>query len=110
MPSVKQICKAAPQLSYDTSTGTGSYINFSGALTKNPASIIFDNQSNVAVTISDDGTTDFKTFSVGEALVLDCEANKASSEAVFYWPIGTQFAAKSAAGTGSFYISYVYAK
>ena len=109
MSNLSVACKAAQQVTFDTSTGTGSYLPFSGPLTQVPSIIIFDNQSSVVVTISDDGTTDFKTFSVGEALVLDLRTNKTRSAEDFCWRIGTQFFANSAAGTGLFYISYVYA-
>lgn len=97
------------QISYDSSAGTGSYLAFSAALTQNPALIIFDNQSNVAITISDDGSTDGKTFIAGEAMVLDLRTNRYQSSQDLTWRIGTQFYGKSAAGAGSFYISVVYA-
>jgi|SRR5208282_5967377 len=97
------------QISYDSSTGTGSYLPFSAALTQNPALIIFDNQSTVAITISDDGSTAGKTFVAGEALVLDLRTNRYQTSQDLTWRIGTQFYANSAAGAGSFYISVVYA-
>lgn len=110
MSNLSQSAKAAQQLTFDTSTGTGSYLPFSGALAQNPSVIIFDNQSNVSVTISDDGTTDFKTFAGGQALVVDLRTNKTRSAEDFVWPIGTQFFANCASGTGLFYISYIYSK
>ena len=99
----------APQLSYATSTGDGTYKPFSAALTSNPALIIFDNQSTVSVTISDDGSTDGKTFVTGEGLVLDLRTNKLEPPGELTFSIGTQFYAKSAAGSGSFLISLIYA-
>lgn len=110
MATANNKAKAAEELTYDSSTGTGSYLPFSGPLTQNPALIIFDNQSSVAVTISDDGTTNFKTFSAGQAFIFDNRANMSKAADDFTWPIGTQFYAKSSAGTGNFLISYVYAR
>lgn len=109
MATIKEKAHFAPQISYDTAAGTGSFLAMSAALTQNPAIIIFDNQSNTAVTISDDGVTSGKTFSAGEALVLDLRTNKGAVANDLTWPVGTQFYASSAAGVGSFYVSVVYA-
>lgn len=109
MPSVAERAAFAAQLTYDTSTGTGSYANFSGTISKPISMIIFDNQSNVAVTISDNGTTDGKTFAANSALTLDMKANSSNPNLPLSWPVGTQFKAKCSAGTGTFYISVVYA-
>lgn len=105
----EQKARFAPQLTYATAMGDGTYQPFSAALTKNPALIIFDNQSTVTVTISDDGTTDGKTFVTGEAMILDLRTNKLEPPGELTFPVGTQFYAKSIAGTGSFLISLVYA-
>lgn len=110
MPLQPQNAKAAQQITYDTSTGTNNYLPFSSVLTKNPSIIIFDNQSDVSVTLSDDSLHDFKTFEAGEALILDMRANKGFPSEDFTFPINTFFHAKSAAGTGNFYISYLYAR
>ncbi len=109
MATIKEKAHFAPQITYDSSTGTSAYLAMSTALTQNPAIIIFDNQSNTAVTISDDGVTNGKTFSAGEALVLDLRTNKGAVANDLTWPVGTQFFASSAAGVGTFYISVVYA-
>lgn len=109
MGTLNQRTKAAPQLTYNSASGSGSYINFSGPLISPPVIIIFDNQSTVAVTISDDSTNDFKTFAIGQGLSLDLQTNSGSPADSFSWIKGTQFSAKSIAGTGNFYISYVYA-
>lgn len=85
-------------------TGANALI---GTLTENPVIIIFDNQSTSAVVISI-GTVVWKTFAGGEALVLDMRA--ASGLAPNYtFDIGTSFFGNGAA-TGSFSISYLYAK
>ena len=104
-----QDAKWATELTFDTATGTGSFLPFSAALTSNPAIIIFDNQSNVSVVISDDGVNPGKTFTAGEGLVLDLRANAPYIKELT-WRIGTQFFANSAAGVGAFKISIVYAQ
>ena len=98
----------AEELTYDTSGGTGAYQAFSDVLQENPAMILFDNQSDVAVIISDDGTTNGKTFVAGEAIVLDLRTNKELTADDMSWRKLTQFFANSAVGTGFFRISYVY--
>ncbi len=98
----------AEELTYDTSGGTPAYQAFSDVLQENPAMIIFDNQSDVAVTISDDGTTNGKTFVAGEALVLDLRTNRELTADDMSWRKGTQFFARSVVGSGFFRISYVY--
>lgn len=88
-------------------TMTGSWLLI-GTLTKNPVIIIFDNQGTAAITISiDGGTTNWKTFPAGEALVLDLRA--AHGEAPNYtFDVGTSFYGNGA--SGNFSISYIYAK
>lgn len=79
-----------------------------GTLTQNPVQIIFDNQGTVAVAISTDGgTTTWRTFPAGEALVLDMRGNHGIA-ANFSMDIGTTFHGTGASGT--FSISYLYAK
>lgn len=110
MPTNFFKAKAGIEISYDSSGGDSTYQAFDAALTQNPSIIIFDNQSNVAVTISDDGEEDFKTFAANAALVLDMRANRGIPAEDFTWASGTQFYGKSAAGAGNFYISYIYAR
>lgn len=110
MGDLNNDAKFAPEISYNSAGGTGAFQAFSAALTQNPAIIIFDNQSNVAVAISDDGTTTGKTFTAGEAMILDLRTNKLNHADDLTWRKGTQFYASSAAGVGSFRISVVYAQ
>lgn len=109
MGSFLEQIKAGTELSYNSATGTGSFIAFASALAHIPRAIIFDNQSNTVVKISDDGTNTFKTFAAGQQMVLDCQTNNSQPAGVYGWKTGTQFYASSAAGVGLFYISYVYA-
>lgn len=91
-------------------TFTGSFLNIGTGLDYAPVVIVFDNQTDVAVPISVNGADIWKTFSVGEAFVLDLRANHgiASNYAI---DVGTQFSTNASVGTtGSFRISYVYAR
>jgi hypothetical protein len=92
------------------SSFNGSYQFIGSALTHNPVVIVFDNQTDVAVPLSADGVNTWKTFSAGEAFVLDLRANHgiASNYTI---DIGTSFSTNAAVGTsGSFRISIVYAR
>lgn len=89
---------------------TGSAQSLGAVLTQNPVIIIFDNQSTVPVAVSiDGGVTTWKTFSAGQALVLDLRANH-GQVAIYSFPIGTQFSVTASGGTGSFRLSITYAR
>jgi hypothetical protein len=85
-------------------TGSNALI---GTLSESPVIIIFDNQSTSSTVISI-GTVSWKTFTPGEALVLDMRAASGIA-ANFTFDVGTSFFGNGAA-TGSFSISYLYAK
>jgi len=78
-----------------------------GTLTESPVIIIFDNQSTSSVVISIDSVS-WKTFTAGEALVLDMRGNHGIASN-FTFDAGTSFFGNGAA-TGSFSIAYVYAQ
>lgn len=89
-------------------TMTGSAVKI-GTLTQNPVTIIFDNQGTVSVAISvndSTGATIWRTFTPGEALVLDLR-DKAGVAPNYTFDIGTTFFGNGASGT--FSISYIYA-
>lgn len=98
-----QVCLFAPEL---IGAMTGAAVTL-GPLLYEPVQLIFDNQSTSAVVIAVNGVN-WHTFPAGEAIVLDlrCQQGKASN---FSPSIGTIFTATGAA-TGSFSISYTYAK
>ena len=82
---------------------TGSNVSI-GTLLYVPVKLILDNQSTTAVVLSIDvggGQIQWKTFSAGEALVLDDD--------IYTFPRGTTFYGNGAAN-GSFSISYTYIK
>ncbi len=85
---------------------TGSNILI-GTLSENPVIIIFDNQSTTSVILSINSVS-WKTFSAGEALVLDMRGNHGIATN-FTFDKGTSFYGNGAAN-GSFSISYLYAK
>ena len=104
MTNISQRAKTAAEL---TASMTGSWVQI-GTLTQNPVMIIFDNQGTVNVAISTDGgTTTWRTFTAGEALVLDMRAAHGIA-ANFTFDIGTTFHGNGASGT--FSISYLYAQ
>lgn len=87
--------------------GTWKRIGSSG-LTQNPIQIIFDNQGIVDVAVSiDGGTTTWRTFPGGEAILLDMRGNHGIASD-FTMDVGTTFYGNGASGT--FSISYLYAK
>lgn len=86
---------------------TGAAVDI-GTLLFNPVIIIFDNMSTTSVEISiDGGTTTWKTFPGGEALVLDLRAAHGFAPN-YTFDVGTTFTATGAAN-GNFSISYIYA-
>ncbi len=90
-----------------TAVMTGSWVKI-GTLTNCPVQIIFDNQGTVSVAISvDGGTTTWRTFPAGEALILDMRANHGIA-CNFTMDQQTTFYGNGASGT--FSISYLYAK
>lgn len=98
------VCIAAPEL---LGTMTGSFILL-GTFVEAPVIVIFDNQSTSSSgAISfDGGITTWKTFTAGEALVLDMRANHGLAPN-FTFAKGTPVYVN---GTGGdFSVSYVYA-
>lgn len=86
---------------------TGSFVSL-GVLAHTPTIIIFDNQGTVPIAISTDGgTTTWRTFTAGSALVLDLRAAHGLAEN-YAFRKGTIFHGNGASGT--FSISYLYAK
>lgn len=79
-----------------------------GPLLFNPVIIIFDNFGTNAAEVSiDGGTTTWKTFPAGEALVLDLRAAHGLA-ANYTFDIGTTFTISGTNGD-QFSISYIYA-
>lgn len=88
-------------------TLNGTYQNIGSPLTKNPVIIIFDNQTDVDFPLSVTGTNTWKTFSPGEALLLDMRSNHGIASN-FTIDAGTQFSTNGTVGTsGSFRISVI---
>jgi hypothetical protein len=89
-----------------TGVMTGSWVSI-GTLSQSPVIIIFDNQGSASIAISvDGGTTTWRTFPAGEALVLDLRGNHGLAPN-YTFDVGTNFSGNGASGT--FSISYTYA-
>jgi hypothetical protein len=96
-----------PERARAATTFNGSYLNIGTALTDNPVMIIFDNQTDVDVPLSVTGNSTWKTFSPGEAIILDMRANHGIASN-FTIDAGTQFSTNASVGTsGSFRISVI---
>lgn len=91
-----------------TGAFTGVAQNLGTPLTVNPIIAIFDNQSTVAIAVAFGGVT-WKTFSAGEALVLDMRGNHGYANS-YTFDQGTQFTVTGTGGTGSFRLSILYAR
>jgi hypothetical protein len=90
-------------------TMTGSVVKIA-TLAFNPVHLIFDNQgtASVAISVNDPtGATVWRTFSSGEAIILDMRANHGIA-ANFTSDEGTTFYGNGASGT--FSISYTFAE
>ncbi len=95
----------------ELSTAMPGTLELVGSLPVSPAIIIFDNQSDDAVSLYINGTAAanlWHTFPTGEAIVLDLRAAHGAAPN-FTFAQGTPFFA-TGAGTGNFSISYVYAQ
>ncbi len=102
--NISQRAGFAPEL---TAVMTGSNVVI-GTLTQSPVIIIFDNQGPAAVAISiDGGTTTWRTFPAGEAIILDMRGNHGVAPN-YTMDAGTTFSGNGASGT--FSISYLYAQ
>jgi|SRR5271156_114091 hypothetical protein len=88
-----------------TATMSGSFVKI-GTLTNSPVIIIFDNQGTSSVAISVDGVNTWRTFTSGEAMILDLRANHGNAPN-FTIAAGTTFFGNGASGT--FSISYLSA-
>ncbi len=90
-----------------TATMTGSFTSI-GTLLFNPVIIIFDNQGTVPIAISvNGGTSTWRTFPAGEAIILDLRAAHGLASN-YTFDVGTTFSGNGAAGS-VFSISYTYA-
>lgn len=93
---------------YDSSGGDASFQAVGTALSFPARLIKFKNDSDVDVTISYNGIDDHDIILAGDREVEDLSSNKSNPEGMMR-PKGTLISAKSAAGTGNFYITVIYA-
>lgn len=88
---------------------SGAFQTLGTPLAHNPVIMIFDNHSDVSIEVSVDGINTWKTFSAGEALVLDMRGNGGMA-GNFTVELNTQFFVRGTAGAGSFRLSILYAR
>ena len=91
-----------------TAPFTGTAQNLGTPLEFPAVVAVFDNLSDVSVQVVINGNT-WKTFSAGEAMVLDLKAN-ASHAPTFVIDANTQVQIIGTAGAGSFSLAIVYAR
>jgi len=91
-----------------TGAFTGVAQNLGTPLTYPAVLMVIDNQSTVAVQFVVNGNV-WKTFSIGEALVLDLRGNAAHAP-TFAVDTNTQFQIIATGGTGTFSLAILYAK
>jgi hypothetical protein len=97
------------ELSLSGASFTGTPVLI-GVLQNRPVMILFKNQTNVSVFLSDtNSSTKGTTMAASEEIILDCRANNGVAVNMGF-PVGTAFYATAAAGTGAFKISILYAK
>ena len=105
--NVSRIAELADELVIDTAALAAGY-NLIGTLDFNPVQIIFDNQSDTAVEISNNGSSTWHTFPAGEAIILDMRGNHGIADN-YTFREGMRLFAAGTSGTGNFSISYTYA-
>jgi predicted phage gp36 major capsid-like protein len=87
---------------------TGIAQNLGTVLAYPAVMMVLDNQSTVAIQFVVNGAV-WKTFSAGEALVLDLRGNAAHAP-TFAADANTQFQVIGTGGTGIFSLSVIYAR
>ena len=108
MSGESQVAGWADELSIDISTLAAGY-NLIGTLDFPPVHLIIDNQGDVPVEFSTNGTSTKKTFAAGQAIIFDMSANMgAANDFTFFKGLKLYVKDASGAGTGDFYVTYTY--
>lgn len=107
MSNLSQRASFAEEIQFDATTFTGAYQALD-PLPQSPVILIIQNDTDVTVTLSQDGVLDALTLVSGTKLVLDMRANHGNA-ANWAFSNGTTFSVKGAVGTGLFKISTIYA-
>ena len=89
---------------------SGTYAKVGTALNYASLQLILQNQTDVAVSFSFDGTNSAITLAAGSTFCSDVQANR-SGESPMRAPVGTQFWVKTAGSpsSGAVYVSSFYA-
>lgn len=110
MTTNKQNAKFGAQRSIAASTFTGSYQTLGDPLDQNASILIIQNDTDQTVTFSDDGVTDGITIESGTKMILDLRTNRTPQGSDFTFRVNTQFYVNGSVGTGTFYLSFLYAE
>jgi hypothetical protein len=98
-----RLAELAEELTVDSAEISGTPLLI-GTLVQEPVQIVFDNQSNTAVGISNNPSFVWHTFPAGEAIILDMRANHGIADNLTFRN-GMSFYASGTAGEGNFKIS-----
>ena len=107
-----QRLKFAPELSVTMDSDVSNQLV--GVLVHQPVMLLFKNQSNVAVFVSDnndESDAEGTTMVAGEEIIFDCRGNHGNAVNMGF-PVGTSFFATAVDNdaSGDLKISYLYAK
>jgi len=81
-----------------------------GTLTNQPVMLMFKNQTDSSVFVSDEEDDEHGTTMVaGEEIIFDCRGNHGQASNLGF-PVGTSFFATADGAVGDFKISVIYAK
>lgn len=94
--------------SISSTTFTGSY-QLLGTISNEPRILRITNGSNVAITISQNGTTDMDVVLAGATLQLDLGEQRGNPSPATSIQSRTAIYVKGSAGTGNVYLAYLYA-
>ncbi len=105
----QDVVKIIPLSSFDTSSLSGTYqvINSTG-LPHACFLIRINNDSNMDITVSFDGTTDQEFVSSNSSLTLPFQSNSSPNGFVAKMAKGTKVYVKGSSGMGSVYLSGYY--
>lgn len=107
-PNNKLRLKMADEVSASAAGFNGSWQTLT-TIANEPVVFEIDNDTTVDVQYSDDGGVSAHTIRAGAVKLVDSRANKGNADN-YTFPVGTVISVNAAAGSGSFYFRYYYAR